>query len=512
LGVGNPSSPRPPGPVFGRRKRGNNSNIDGIDNDNDNECDFGLEYRNKIVAKLVGSLGFSKESDDRTYLLTAVQSLIKMNNELADGLKPYFLSRKLPTLSTAIELLRIDFPSVTVETDTSIEQVSFTTTPALVLKEFPLFPPIPSVLQDILVFKCEDQRLLPDYRTLFDMIVGILHPNLQVGALKVLKSHLDLAHISLGQMMEWAVVEPARAVLLLNRLFDTDIKLPDIEQCRIIENASAGIDSLAKNSVCLKCHAPLSSHFGTRYVCADPPGGTVKGRFLCSESIKLMVGNQSFGDVSHVYSTHCQHDEVVLENFVSFFKKSQNVSRSNLDHLVGTKEKLKDVEQYWLHTRESDFVSKIDFLEKNYSFFISRAPTMIFTGTRIVAEAMYSRLMNQGWECDVLHATTPPDERELTVQSCRTGDLKVLIVTDSIARVEIGLYNAPLIINYDMPVTSNGNADYETYLKRIGYTGRDGRKGVVLNLVDNHKSVESLIAKQGQTMIQKINDVDKIRH
>ena len=39
-----------------------------------------------------------------------------------------------------------------------------------------------------------------------------------------------------------------------------------------------------------------------------------------------------------------------------------------------------------------------------------------------------------------------------------------------------------IVVNYDLPVDVNGRADCETYLHRIGRTGRFGKHGLAINL------------------------------
>jgi hypothetical protein len=515
-----------------------------------------------------------------------------MNNELADELKPHFLNPKTnagsSSATTLLYLRRFDLPSVTVKTDSVKEKVLFATTPTLVAKEFPAMPRIPCVLLDIVVFKYDNEKVLPDYDHLFKMIAGVLHSSLQVAALQVLKRHLDEVHVCLGQMIEWAVFEPAQTVSLLNRLFELNIALPNIGQKitgKITENDLGG--DFPKNSACMNCFKPFSSHsrppkassglgshaptpfgstncypaqnrgsqapspfvftnsfpvqnrgggfqsgsqsnstnynFGSQipstndvssYCCpvvSVDTGSAQTGRFFKGEAIELMAANQSFGDISHVYNTHSRRDEEVLENFLAFVKKSQEPSTSDLDHLIDSTVKAKHIKQKWLDTRESKFVDKLDFLASIHSYLVARKPSIVFAVTKENANNISRHLTSHGCVCSIIHANTLPEDRDLATQSCHRGELHVLIVTDSSSSVDMGLENVTMVVNFEMPILSNGNADYETYLKRIGNTGRGGRKGIVISLVDDDPSVEivvaveSLIAKQGQTVIQKLD-------
>jgi len=64
-------------------------------------------------------------------------------------------------------------------------------------------------------------------------------------------------------------------------------------------------------------------------------------------------------------------------------------------------------------------------------------------------------------------------------------------------------------VNYDAPVDKDGNPDYETSLHRIGRTGRFGRKGTAINLINDERSlqvlaaIESYFSKEGEEMIKQ---------
>ena len=51
-----------------------------------------------------------------------------------------------------------------------------------------------------------------------------------------------------------------------------------------------------------------------------------------------------------------------------------------------------------------------------------------------------------------------------------------------------------LVVNYDVPLDANRQPDPETYLHRIGRTGRFGKKGIAVNFVDGQRSLRTLKA------------------
>lgn len=78
-------------------------------------------------------------------------------------------------------------------------------------------------------------------------------------------------------------------------------------------------------------------------------------------------------------------------------------------------------------------------------------------------------------------------ERDEVFNRFRTGEAKVLITTNVLAR-GIDVQTVTMVINYDVPTTADNQPDFETYLHRIGRTGRFGRTGAALTFVHDSKS------------------------
>ena len=49
-----------------------------------------------------------------------------------------------------------------------------------------------------------------------------------------------------------------------------------------------------------------------------------------------------------------------------------------------------------------------------------------------------------------------------------------------------------VVINFDLPMDQNRQADHDTYLHRIGRTGRFGKSGIAINMVDGPQSMSVL--------------------
>lgn len=67
-----------------------------------------------------------------------------------------------------------------------------------------------------------------------------------------------------------------------------------------------------------------------------------------------------------------------------------------------------------------------------------------------------------------------------------------------------------MVINFDLPVDKDGNPDNETYLHRIGRTGRFGKRGLAINMVDSKMSMN--ILRRIQEHFSKSSAVTSLLH
>ena len=72
---------------------------------------------------------------------------------------------------------------------------------------------------------------------------------------------------------------------------------------------------------------------------------------------------------------------------------------------------------------------------------------------------------------------------------------QVLITTNVSAR-GLDIEQVTVVVNFDLPDLPNGQPDFETYLHRIGRTGRFGRMGIAINMIDTARNI--MLLKQIQ--------------
>lgn len=101
---------------------------------------------------------------------------------------------------------------------------------------------------------------------------------------------------------------------------------------------------------------------------------------------------------------------------------------------------------------------------------------IIFCNTRIAVDRVQNFLSKKGYASQALHGDIPQNKRLRTIQQFRQGDFNILVATDVAAR-GIHIDNLSLVINYDVPV------EKDSYVHRIGRTGRAGNGGRAISLV-----------------------------
>lgn len=103
----------------------------------------------------------------------------------------------------------------------------------------------------------------------------------------------------------------------------------------------------------------------------------------------------------------------------------------------------------------------------------SHRTTLVFTRTKHGADKIARKLNAKGIHCDAIHGNKSQNARQRALENIKTHKTNVIIATDIAAR-GIDISNLQLVVNYDLPDVA------ETYVHRIGRTGRAGNKGTAM--------------------------------
>ena len=186
---------------------------------------------------------------------------------------------------------------------------------------------------------------------------------------------------------------------------------------------------------------------------------------------------------------------------------------------IGTKnEGSKNVHHiaYTVHAKDKYLALKrvVDFYPQIYG--------IIFCRTRKETQEIADKLIQDGYNADSLHGELSQAQRDLVMQKFRQRHLQLLVATDVAAR-GLDVNDLTHVINYGLP------DDTESYTHRSGRTGRAGKTGVsiaIINLREKGKmrEIERIIKKKfdigtlptgkeicEQQLIKFIDDIEKVK-
>ncbi|MCM2350377.1 MAG: DEAD/DEAH box helicase [Bacteriovoracaceae bacterium] len=112
-----------------------------------------------------------------------------------------------------------------------------------------------------------------------------------------------------------------------------------------------------------------------------------------------------------------------------------------------------------------------------YMDFSDEMYAIIFTRTKIGAKELTDELNARGYPTDALHGDMDQASRDMTMKKFKEKKINLLVCTDVAAR-GIDVNNLTHVINFGLP------QDNESYVHRIGRTGRGGSKGISLSIIE----------------------------
>lgn len=186
---------------------------------------------------------------------------------------------------------------------------------------------------------------------------------------------------------------------------------------------------------------------------------------------------------------------------------------------IGTKnEGSKNVHHiaYTVHAKDKYLALKrvVDFYPQIYG--------IIFCRTRKETQEIADKLIQDGYNADSLHGELSQAQRDLVMQKFRQRHLQLLVATDVAAR-GLDVNDLTHVINYGLP------DDTESYTHRSGRTGRAGKTGVSISIINlrekgKMREIERIIKKKfdlgtlpsgkeicEQQLIKVIDDIEKVK-
>jgi len=158
--------------------------------------------------------------------------------------------------------------------------------------------------------------------------------------------------------------------------------------------------------------------------------------------------------------------EDIINNYTSYYLKIEAAPSGA---------PLENIEQYAYPAK--NFNTKANLLQLLLETEESLSKVLVFVRTKKMADALYQRMLSHfGETLGVIHSSKSQNNRFNTVNAFEDGTYRFVIATDVIAR-GLDVSKITHVINFDLPDVA------ESYVHRIGRTGRAEKKGIAISFV-----------------------------
>jgi len=227
----------------------------------------------------------------------------------------------------------------------------------------------------------------------------------------------------------------------------------------------------------------------------------INKKALDTRDLRLMVLDEADEMLSKIFSNQIYDIFRFLPNNIQvglfsatmtpeFFSISKCFMRNPVKILVKDEDlTLEGIKQFYINLEHNEF--KYETLCDLYDL-CSVSQTIIYCNSRTMVEELYRRLGEDNFSCVCMHGDLSQDERNKIMEEFRNGTSRILISTDLLSR-GIDIQQVSLVVNYDIP------NNIESYIHRIGRSGRYGRKGTSINFLTRYD-------------IKKMKDIEEYYH
>uniref|UniRef100_A0A3B3CHI2 RNA helicase n=1 Tax=Oryzias melastigma TaxID=30732 RepID=A0A3B3CHI2_ORYME len=207
----------------------------------------------------------------------------------------------------------------------------------------------------------------------------------------------------------------------------------------------------------------------------------------------VMIDTQGFRDQSIRIQRALRKDCQMLL-FSATFEDSlwdfaeRVIPDANVIRLKREEQTLDNIKQF--HVLCNNKEEKLEALYNLYGT-LTIAQAIIFCRTRATASWLSAILKQEGHQVALLSGDLTVEQRAAVIERFRNGKEKVLVTTNVCSR-GIDVEQVSIVVNFDLPVDMEGNADHDTYLHRIGRSGRFGKRGFAVNMVEGDRDTRIL--------------------
>ncbi|MCL1904574.1 MAG: DEAD/DEAH box helicase [Methanomassiliicoccaceae archaeon] len=200
---------------------------------------------------------------------------------------------------------------------------------------------------------------------------------------------------------------------------------------------------------------------------------------------------------------------------------SENVKRLATDYMVKPKEITVSEDELVLDLTKQYYIS-VGRKNKVWALCrildIDRPKAIIFCQTKRMVDILDERLKGLDYKAEAIHGDMSQTRREKVLKDFKGGSVEILIATDVAAR-GLDIDDIAYVINYDIP------EDVDTYIHRIGRTGRAGKEGTAVSFVTSEEeylikefyaytgmeiALRDVPDAEGKDTVRKVIDYDQI--
>jgi len=228
-------------------------------------------------------------------------------------------------------------------------------------------------------------------------------------------------------------------------------------------------------------------------------------KVFCLDEADQMLSNEFEEDIKDIFSTLPSEVQVGIFSATlpdECLQITKKFMRDPIKVLVKKEElTLMGINQFYVNCREQKY--KYDVLVDLYAD-VSIQQAVIFCNSKRTVDWLTDRMRRDHFTVAATHGSIHPEDRRTVMDEFIEGGSRVLITTDLLAR-GIDVQRVSVVINYDLPI------EKETYLHRIGRSGRFGRRGLAINFVTerdirNLKALEQFYDTQIEPLPKNVQE------
>ena len=217
---------------------------------------------------------------------------------------------------------------------------------------------------------------------------------------------------------------------------------------------------------------------------------------FCLDEADRMLDMGFFPDILWVIEKMPNRSQTLLFS-ATFPEEVLNVAEEfmvNAEHVMSDDLEV-DIPEIDLYAVRIGRANKLWVLGRIIANMTEEGQMLIFSNTKRMVDVIVERLGKFQMKAVGIHGDMPQNKRERLLNDFRSGKEKIVVATDVAAR-GLDVDGITVVVNYDLP------DDTESFVHRIGRTGRMGRKGEAWSLVskEDRGSVEKICSTWGLTI------------